>query len=58
MKANKNKKIYQRPKVEKVNIDNQISLAMTSPSTPPEDPFDSGFIDMKKMLEQDKIENA
>ena len=52
----KKKKKYTRPSVKKINIDNQISLAMTSPTTPPEDPFSS--VDMKKLLEQDKLENA
>ena len=50
------KKTYHPPTIVKTNIDKQISLAMTSPTTPPEDPFAS--IDMKKMLEIDKAENT
>ena len=52
----KDKKPYTKPVIVKISIDNQISLAMTSPSEPPADPFSS--VDMKKMLELDKMENA
>ena len=56
LSKDKARKSYIKPQIEKIDIDNQISLAMTSPSAPPSDPF--GSIDMKKMLEQDKLENA